>query len=498
MDTLSELINIVNRKRLSKIDVLDKTFLNSKSPNLYYKLYHAIESKAVKTDDDAGKFLYGTGKEDPRYRMLKSRLKDKLFKSLLLLNSDDIFESEIQKKLYYECLLNYIAIETIIKSTGMTKLVYSLIKENYPSVKRYHFYDIQKKYSYSLLLYYSLKGDRKSFYKEEHNFFKISELLEKEYIAKHIYNKISIQFVSGIRITSELLSEIKSGLDKLNSIRSDIDSPEVDFYYYYSLLMYYECTNNIEDILSICSKAENILIQQPHIVNNAKKIIILLYRAKALLNSRKYFDGLELIKRSDDIILISSNYNWFVLKEFEFKLYLQDNRIQEAVVVYQEVVKNKYLKRQVEQLSEKWKIFNAYLVFMDSYLNKGDYKFSIPKFLNDVPVNSKDKSGYNFSIRVIEMLFMFGRKQYNVVFHKMEALRVYRSRYLNDNTYQRNHLFLSVLLKAEKTGFNGREMQKADWPELQELRKLNNHIIADWEIIPYEVLWEIIVDLAKK
>ena len=39
MDTLVDLINVVNKKRLSKIDVLDKTFLNSKSENLYYKLY---------------------------------------------------------------------------------------------------------------------------------------------------------------------------------------------------------------------------------------------------------------------------------------------------------------------------------------------------------------------------------------------------------------------------------------------------------------------------
>jgi hypothetical protein len=135
---------------------------------------------------------------------------------------------------------------------------------------------------------------------------------------------------------------------------------------------------------------------------------------------------------------------------------------------------------------------------MDSYINKGDFKFSLFKFLNDVPVNSKDKSGYNFAIRVIEMMYMFGRKEYNFVFQKIDALRVYRTRYLNDNTYKRNHLFLSVLLKAEKVGFNGREMQKADWPELQELRTQNNHIIADWEIIPYETLWEIIVNLAKK
>ncbi|MBK8351780.1 MAG: hypothetical protein IPL21_08765 [Saprospirales bacterium] len=44
MDTLIELTKIVNRKRLSKIDVFDKTFLNKDNTNLYYQLYSGIES----------------------------------------------------------------------------------------------------------------------------------------------------------------------------------------------------------------------------------------------------------------------------------------------------------------------------------------------------------------------------------------------------------------------------------------------------------------------
>ena len=62
---------------------------------------------------------------------------------------------------------------------------------------------------------------------------------------------------------------------------------------------------------------------------------------------------------------------------------------------------------------------------------------------------------------------------------------------------KRNHLFLSLLLKAEKSGFDAKTMQSAKWSEINELRDRSN-IIADWEIIPYEELWDIFVDLAKK
>lgn len=58
-------------------------------------------------------------------------------------------------------------------------------------------------------------------------------------------------------------------------------------------------------------------------------------------------------------------------KETEFKLYFQDNKvIQEAYSVYEQVLENKTFKRQAPELTEKWKIYHAYLVFMDSYLNK--------------------------------------------------------------------------------------------------------------------------------
>ena len=224
----------------------------------------------------------------------------------------------------------------------------------------------------------------------------------------------------------------------------------------------------------------------------------MLFKLSALLSTKQFKEGVDLIKNESAINIPESNYNWYLLKDIEFKLYLQNNNISDAYSVYNEVLENKSFKRQDSKLTERWKIYHAYLVFYDSFLNKGDYKFSLPKFLNDVPVNSKDKSGYNFAIRVIEILFNAARKDYNLIFSKMDALRVYRTRYLNDNTYKRNHLFLSILLKAEKSGFSNKEMANAIWPEIAELRKQNNYIIADWEIIPYETLWDIFVELAKK
>ena len=497
MDTLKELVKIVNRKRLSKIDVFDKTFLSQNNTNLYYKLYEGLESGKIKDDESAAQYIYESHDKDAKFRKLKSRFKSKILKSILLFDVDDVFNNE-QVKAYYECVTQSQIIEIIVKLTGTSKLVYELIKDNYPKALKYNFYDVLKNYSYLLITYYALKGDKKAFIEEELRYLKYIDLVHKEQLAKYLYSKGIVEIVSATTVNNDLLSIVKENVDKLFEIKNEINNPEVDFFYYYISLLYNEYNNDVEQILELCDETEKFMQNNFQIASNNRKTILLIYRVRALLQLKLFNKGISLLNSDTSFFPSENVYNWCILKEFEFKLYLQSINLTEAYRVYQQVIDNKSFKRQVDQLTEKWKIFHAYLVFYDSFINKGDYKFSLPKFLNDVPLNSKDKSGYNFAIRVIEILFNAARKDYNLIFSKMDALRVYRTRYLNDNTYKRNHLFLSILLKAEKSGFSNKEMATANWSEITELRKQNSHIIADWEIIPYETLWDIFVELAKK
>lgn len=496
MDTLSDLISVVNKKRLSKIDVLDKTFLNSKNENLYYKLYSGIESGKIKTDEAAAQFVYGSHKADPRYKMLKSRLKDKALKSVMLLDAEDAFNNETSRA-YLECLTNHNIIEVLIKLNGTSKLVYDLAKESSRKALKFKFYNILKDYSYTIASYHVLNGNEKLFKKEELNFRKYTSLAEKEQQAKFLYFKSCIGFVNQQPITAKLIHDIENNLIQLKILKTDLKIMEINFFYYYLAAQYYLMSNEINKLIEICDEANNIIDSNKFAYTYNRKISIVIYKVNGLLRLKQYAAGINLINSQSNDVLTVSLYNWVVIKEIEFKLYLQDNKIQQSYKVFQEVTTNKYYKRQVIQLTEKWKIYYAYLVFIDNYLNSGDYKFNLSKFLNEVPVNSKDKSGYNFAVRVIEILFYAARKQYNLVFAKIDALRVYRSRYLNDNTYKRNHLFLSVLLKAEKSGFETKVLQNADWKEIALLRERNN-IIADWEIVPYEELWDIFVELSKK
>ena len=265
MDALKELVKIVNRKRLSKIDVFDKTFLNQNNSNLYYKLYEGLESGKITDDVSAAKYLYDSEDKDAKFRKLKSRFKNKILKSVLLFDIEEIFNNE-RGRVYYECLTNNQIIEIIIQLSGTTKLVYELVKEDYSKALKYNLYDILKNYSYYLISYYSLKGDKKSLVEEESKYLVYLDLAQKEQFAKYLYMKIAVDFNRPIPITNELLSDVKHNLSRFFTLRKEINNPEIDFYYFYLAFLYYESNNELDQILSVCDEAEQLMELNPNIV----------------------------------------------------------------------------------------------------------------------------------------------------------------------------------------------------------------------------------------
>jgi hypothetical protein len=86
----------------------------------------------------------------------------------------------------------------------------NLVKEDYSKALKYNFYDILKNYSFYLISYYALKGDKKSLVEEEQKYLKYIDLAHKEQFAKYMYMKIVEDFNRPIPITNELLAAIKN------------------------------------------------------------------------------------------------------------------------------------------------------------------------------------------------------------------------------------------------------------------------------------------------
>ena len=58
MEDIKELINIINKRKLSQIEVFDKSLISRKD-TLFSKLYNNIANENIRTDLQAMVLLYG-------------------------------------------------------------------------------------------------------------------------------------------------------------------------------------------------------------------------------------------------------------------------------------------------------------------------------------------------------------------------------------------------------------------------------------------------------
>ena len=108
----------------------------------------------------------------------------------------------------------------------------------------------------------------------------------------------------------------------------------------------------------------------------------------------------------------------------------------------------------------------------------------------------------NIPILIIQILFLLAQKRYDTVINRMEAIDRYCSRYLKQDKNYRCNLFIRLLLQIPKAHFHPKTvLSRAD----RYLTLLRQHPLQlspqghDIEIVPFEDLWEMVLEgLGKK
>src|SRR5678816_2716075 len=125
MKVFKEMVTLVTKQRLHKIDVIDEKAPVTKD-NLYLKLFKGISEGVFLTDEEAASALYQTSPNNKKYLMLKSRLKERLINTLFFLNHKKIQDSSYQKAVY-QCNRNYFCAKILLTHGARTSAI-ALVK----------------------------------------------------------------------------------------------------------------------------------------------------------------------------------------------------------------------------------------------------------------------------------------------------------------------------------------------------------------------------------
>ncbi len=206
----------------------------------------------------------------------------------------------------------------------------------------------------------------------------------------------------------------------------------------------------------------------------------------------------EVARAAGELVPVG-NFNWHIALQKRITVCLHAADYQEAYDLYSAHSKEKSLDKNIK---ETWLILQGYLYFLIECGFVKPYKeerFHIGKFLNEVPIYSKDKAGNNINILLLQVLIRLQKEQFGHIIDKAESIREYVRKYTRTPETKRVNIFFRMILRMVTAQFHcsGTELKtKKLRAELEKTPIRFGQNLAV-EIIPYPILWEEILALLE-
>jgi len=500
MKTLKELIGILTRYKVKSIKIIgNPRSENGKPPDRYWTFYEALTSGKLKDDAEAAS-LFGMGPKDKGYYNLKAGLKKRLLNTVFFINVKLPQFNDVQCA-YYSCYKALAQIK-ILQGRGARNIAIELSKKVLKIATKFEYSQIAWELADLLKNHYATtEGDSKKYQYYQAVSDRYFEILKAEYLAKTYYEQLVLPHVRSKAYrpkTSELAEKFTVELEPM------LKKYDASLLHYYGRAIkvlghmsggnYQKAINEIREALSFFSaksfkdKVASALFQQQLVACN---FALKRYQAAESGN----LQCLEMLSKGSS--------NWFKCLELMILIQLHAGKYDAAWRTFQKTRKHEQFENLDARVKEFWKILEAWLYYLEATGNISFsasfkcnlQKFRLGKFLNEVPIFSKDKQGLNIPILLIQILFLLLDQNYEAIDYRIKALEKYRSRYLQNNETRRSNYFIKMLAEMNKVSYDQAAVRRNTKKLLKKLQSIPIHFSfhsLELEVLPYEMVWEII------
>ena len=497
MKNILELVNLLDQNKHATLPVVNVPY---QKDDLYTKFYQEVVAGNINSDEDAARILYGETPSSQKYKQLKHRFKGRLNDSVLLINHDTKEHIEGQKA-YYTCHKN-LAIVNILMSKGAKQTALDIGNKTLKIAMKFEFIDISTNIIEVLRrLYVIHKVDKKKFnsLNKLYHKQKLNQTAETE--AEELFLRLSINLINSKDYKKEYSQKAKEFSQKLSIYINSVETHRFLFFSKLIELIPHEINNEYEKAIEISLETYNKLLTKPFKL----KIIKFVFVFKAFygyINLCNYLGAKKLIPKCLESLDYAS-LNWFKFNQVKFVYLMRIKKYRKANELLIETSTNKRFPFLDNNTLEIWKIYIAYLhltINNKKDTQKSNKVFSIGKFLNEVPIYSKDKRGLNIQILIVQILLLLQRKKYNAIIDKIPSLERYSSRYLKSHNAYRANCFIKMLLQLEKGNFHPVGVQRHAKKYLAKLHEVpleKSTAVLEMEIVPFDQLWEMAIEMLE-
>lgn len=465
------------------------------------QLFNALASGKVKTDEDALLEIPSLNGSTANLATVKSKLKERLNDALLLVEFNDT-ETNSRQKAYLECIKKWAA-TTILLSRNYRELGMQRLEQLLRYTRRFEFTDMTIEILYMLRLQSGLiYGKEQQYHEYDALLRQYQEIRLKEDLAETLYANLMIDFVNSKSDKREIAEKAHTYFKEISPSLETIDSFRLHIFARLLQIAIYDNRNDHQQVIQLCESAIDFFARKPYKSFSALQVF---YYSLLVghLNLRQYAHCRAVAIQHRGFFQAGS-YNWFKWEELYFLAEFNAGEYESALAVWSQVTDRAEFAELPPSIAESWKIFEAYLLFMMRCgrlkERKDGKRFRIAKIWNEIHFSSRDKSGMNIPILIIQFLLALADKEYGQCIDREESLAKYRTRYIKPDNAARSHYFFRMLELIPKHNFNATAIKINSAPLLERLTAIsqkNANQNFEVEVIPYETLWEIVITLLK-
>ena len=497
-----ELTHILKKHKVKRIDIIGN---NHNEDTKFHQLYEAIVSGNASDDASAANILYGSSVNDNSrtFNRLKNRLKRRLINTLFFIDTNQPQFTDIQKA-HYSCSKNWLAVR-ILLSFGARRTGISLAERTIRFAVHFEFTELVLYLSKDLRFHYSVVSPNDAKYDEFSALVNQSHRnLEAETAAEKHYTLLMRNYSrSQGRPTKETILSASESSRHLKEAYADITTFKYIRISYLVHVTYYQMDQDYESAIMACNEAIELFDNKPY-HSQAARFTFQLRLLSCYIQLKKFNEGQELTNSFINTINVGS-VNWYITLFYYFLLSSHSSNYQQCHTIMTEALSHKKFKTLYANHKQMWHVNQAYVAFLvtigriqEDNNSVEVPKFRLYKFLNNVPIYSKDKRGINVSILIVHVLLLLADRRTTEIIDRVDALNQYCHRYLKRDDTFRSNCFIKMLLQMARADFNRVRTLRYAEKYINKLQSMPLDVASqgiEVEIIPYETLWEMAVDL---
>lgn len=498
MRNLLDIIRILNKKKIAKIEILDEQTLRQKG-SLFGKFYEGLVTGKIETDEDAIRLLYGTSDvSNAKYRQVKSRLRRRILNTLFFIDVNVPMASNYDQALF-NCNKEWAIVE-ILLAYEARQLAFSLARQIFNTALKFQFTTLLLQSGRLLQEYAVAQENEKDFHYYKEHLQRCLHVMAIEIKSENLVQEALLLY-NRTDCQENCIQRIEEIGNTLVQLGEEEEVLTISYWMYVTWTLYYELLRDYDGMLEVCENGEKLLREKPDSFGAHKKTFFPLKKLLAYLHQNLYVEG----KAHAEAVLpylSESSAEWLHFMKYYLLLSFYTDNYINALAIFNLVVNASIFKNLDETQREEWEIIEATLYYFIeqqglsvALLSRQRRKvFKMSDFITRQANYQHPYANLIVQRVALQILFLFQRRSYQGIAERIGQLNHLTKYELKRPGYERPYAFVRLLSQLNKAEFSLKNLRNTEKfvQQLQANPYFYQDKVSQLEVLPYEKLWQLI------